>query len=649
MSSSIWFRLAVNSIEKRSDDVSHHPCSDTETLVQTLAGTRSFREVPEETLRQLVETGRCQSIPGGASLFRPGQPYEQKLYIMLEGTMVMHRPTGRQDSVLPGDFLGLANYLDKNPHTARAFAVNESRVLVLEDADVKRLEGELPELFNTFNRIIATKLRERSPDRSISTGILAQPVTRIMKTSVATCEPDTTLRQAFEIMRDRKIGSLIVNDDDGRLKGLLTYFGLSRAMIEEGAQPEDRVADMALGIPRVIEADTPLWEAEEIQRRYNTKYLVVLEQMQPIGILSKTDLIGALISRPSVLASRLRKADSITQLSELAEGLVAAAVESQETNHRPSDAIRLLSEAHLVVQRRAVELTLQWMQHKGYGAPPLDFALLVMGSGGRKEMLLDPDQDNGIIIEDSPEAEEPEVIEWFERFCKRVNRNLDKVGYPLCGGEIMARNPLYRKTLSQWKRQIEHIVSKPTEKAARWSNVVFDFDTLYGSDGLTLELRRHVLEQIQEQPRLLKMMTDDDAEGRPAIGLFNRLITTTSEDKIELIDMKRNGLRIIADGARIFALQNGVASTNTSDRLNALVRVGKLSADFKDSIQEAFEEILDLVLTHQIRQARRHDPINKLVDPAKLSRQSRSTLRMAMRAVKRFQEKLQDDYATDIF
>ncbi len=639
----------MKSIENRKNTVSIRQAHDIDAIVATLAGTRSFREVPEQTLRRLVEQGRPETLPGGASLFHPGQPYEGRLYILISGNMVMHRPSGRQDSVLPGDFLGLANYLDKNPRTARAFAVNESTVLVLEDAKVKKLERELPDLFNTFNRIIANKLRERSPDRSISTGVLAQPVTRIMKTSVATCDPKTSLRRAFEIMRDRKIGSLVVNDDQGRLKGLLTYFGLSRAMIEDGASPDDSVADVACGILRVIEPDTPLWEAEEIQRRYNTKYLVVLEGMNPIGILSKSDLISALISRPSVLASRLRKAESISQLAELAQGLVDAAVEAQETNHRPSDAVRLLSEAHLVVQRRAVELTLEWMQQKGYGPPPLDYALLVMGSGGRKEMLLNPDQDNGIIIEDSPERDDPEVIEWFERFCKRVNRNLDKVGYPLCPGEIMARNPLYRKTLPQWKRQIEHIVRKPTEKAARWSNVVFDFDTLYGNDNLTLELRRHVLEQIRKHPRLLKMMVDDDAEGKPAIGLFNRLITTTSGDAGEQIDMKRNGLRIIADGARIFALQNGVAATNTTDRLNALVRVGKLSVDFKDSVQEAFEELLDLLLINQIKQARRHDPLNKLIDPEQLSRQSRSTLRMAMRAVKRFQERLQDDYATDIF
>jgi CBS domain-containing protein len=145
------------------------------------------------------------------------------------------------------------------------------------------------------------------------------------------------------------------------------------------------------------------------------------------------------------------------------------------------------------------------------------------------------------------------------------------------------------------------------------------------------------------------MMAEHDAEGKPAIGFFNQLVTTTKDESGEWIDIKRNGLRIIADAARIFALQNGVAARNTSDRLNALVRLGKLSDDFADSVQEAYEALLDLLLSHQIAQAKSAKPLNKLIAPDKLSRQSRSTLRVAMRAVKRLQEKLQDEYATDIF
>lgn len=621
---------------------------ETVTSEQILAATRTFRDVPKETLRALVACASRRVLPGGVALFRPGEAYKKEIYILLDGSVVMHRPTGRQDTVLPGDLIGLANYLDKNDYTTKSIATSQSEILAIPEDRFKTLEETQPELFNVLNRVIATKLRERSPDRSISTGVLAQPVTRVMRSPVASCSPETTLREAFRTMKARKIGSLVVTDDQGLLRGVLTYAGLAEAVMLNGAEPENRVTQVAAETPRVIDPETALWEAEEIMKRHNAKYLIVLEDQYPIGIVSQTDILRILISRPSTLTNRFREADSIKELAGLTPLLVDAAIDIQETNHRPSSAVRLLSEYHLIAQRRAVELTLRWMETKGLGKAPVGFSVLIMGSGGRLEMLLNPDQDNGIIIEDTPISESKAVREWFDHFCNRLNLNLDRIGYPLCPGAIMARNSLYNKTLSKWKQQISHITDHPTEKAARWSNVVFDFDTLYGDDSLTSELRRHALAELKEKPRLLKMMSDHDAEGKPAIGFFNQLVTMKG-DQGEYVDIKRNGLRIIADAARIFSLHKGIAAQNTTDRLNALMRVGKLSTDFKDSVQEAFEELLDLLLTHQIEQNKSGRELNKLINPERLSPQSRSTLRMAMRAVKRFQEQLQDDYATNIF
>lgn len=614
-----------------------------------LADTRTFRDISAETLKLLIAESQLRTLAGGAALFRPGHEYRKRVYILVQGDIVMYRPSGREDQVLPGDFIGLANYLDNHDYTTAAIATNASTLLEIGEASLRRLEQNHQDLFNALNRIIAAKLRERSPDRSITSGALAQPVTRVMKSPVTACGPNQTLLDAFALMAERRIGSLVVKDEDEKLLGLLTYAGLAESLLLKKVRPQDSVMLATCEETWAVDTDTALWEAEEVMKRHNAKYLVVAEKNSAIGIISQSDILSALVFRPSTLSNRIREADSIKHLAALAEQLPQVAGDAQDTHHRPSAAIRLLSETHLLIQRRAIELTLEWMLEKGHGSPPADYAVLIMGSGGRREMLLNPDQDNGIIIADPSDDDQESVAEWFERFCKRITRNLDRVGYALCPGDIMASNPMYRKTLSQWKKQISHITRKPTSKGARWANVLFDFDTLYGNDALAAEVRRHILGCLEKSPRLLKMMAEHDAEGKPAIGFFNQLVTTTKDESGEWIDIKRNGLRIIADAARIFALQNGVAARNTSDRLNALVRLGKLSDDFADSVQEAYEALLDLLLSHQIAQAKSAKPLNKLIAPDKLSRQSRSTLRVAMRAVKRLQEKLQDEYATDIF
>ncbi len=617
-------------------------------VTRSLCDTRSFKGVSPETIKKLVQSSELLIFPAGATLIASGDPYQELVYTLVEGDVVMRRANGRVDHVLPGDFIGLANYLDNQDYSSQTKAVTEASVLRTKAEKMHELEQEQPDLFNALNRVIAAKLRERSPDRTISSGALAQPVTRVMKSPVATCSAATTLEEAFLIMNDRRIGSLLIQGDQDELIGVLTFAGLAGASLVIRAAPGDSVMRAVFDVPRVIDLDTPLWEAEELMKRFSAKYLIVVDGATPVGIVSQSDILRMLVSRPSTLSNRIKEARDTKELIALSQLMTDVAVDAQETHHRPSDAVRLLSETHLMLQRRTVEMTLEWMEHKGHGKPPADYALIVMGSGGRREMLLNPDQDNGIIIADSDDADAEAVDAWFEKFSKRVNKNLDRVGYILCPGEIMARNPMFRKTISKWKKQISNVTKKPTEKAARWANVLFDFDTLYGNDALTSELRRHAVAEVQKRPRLLKMMSDHDLEGRPAIGIFNQLLTVKNQDG-EHIDIKRNGLRIITDVARIFALQNSIALQNTSDRLSALVRKGKLSEDFKDSVQEAYEELLDLLLCHQIRQAQAGKNLDKLIKPKQLTPQSRSTLRMAMRAVKRFQEQLQDDYSEDIF
>jgi len=610
---------------------------------QILCGTRTFKDVEPHSIRRLVENSELRVVAAGDTLFRAGDAYQQNIYVLVDGNIVETRPSGREVSILPGEFIGLANYLDDNDYSSTAQVTIESSVLEVKNSLLQELEQERPDLFNALNRAIAGKLRELHPDKSITSGALAQPAERVMKSPVATCGPETTLKQAFMLMQERRIGSLVVNTRADKLIGVLTFSGLAEAMLTSNSSPGDSIMQVACELPRVIFTDTPLWEAQDLMARYAVKYVIVVERDTPVGIVSQSDILRALVSRPGMLANQMAGTRNLKELTGLLNQIADVAAEAQDTNFRASAAVRLLSETHLQIQRHTIRFTLDWMAQKGHGKPPVDFAVLVMGSGGRREMLLNPDQDNGIIIADHDKEDSKAVEEWFERFCRRMERNLERVGYPLCPGNIMASNPIFRKTLSQWKKQIQHIAKKPTEKAARWANVLFDFDTLYGNDALTSELWRYSLKELTGKPQLLRMMAEHDAEGKPALGMFNQLVSTHKESG-KRIDIKRNGLRLISDAGRIYALQNGIAVQNTTDRFNALVRIGKISDDFKDSILAANGELLGLLLSHQIRQARNDKHLDKLIDPKKMTPEARSALRMSMRAVKRLQEQLLDEF-----
>ena len=608
-----------------------------------LAETRSFKDLDRQTLEVLVAAADTYRIAAGAALFREGDPFGGVVYVLYDGSMRQYRATGFHCDVYRGDFLALANYVDRSPFASTVEAVTDCVVLGLAVDALEQLERNYPSLFNCLNRIIAHKLRARSPVRDINRGVLAQPVRSIMNRPV-TCPPETRLRDAMSLIRQRSIGGLVVADGRNGLTGLLTRASLAEAVLLQEASVDEPVVPAACRQAHTVTPDAPLWQVQEIQQHFGTKYVVVMDADAPVGVVAQSDILRALIASPGVLAPHVAQSNDLQELAQLKSRLVEEAADIREANHWARAAVRFLSETHLAIQRRVVALSLEWMRDQAHGEPPAPFAILVMGSGGRKEMLLDPDQDNGLIIADVPQASDTATQAWFECFSDHLNDGLARVGYPLCPGGIMARNPVYRHTLKQWKEQVTSIADRPTEAAARWSNIVFDFNTLYGDESLTAALWQHVLAATAAHPRLFSRMAVDDARGRPALGFFHQLVATTWDDSGAHIDLKRNGLRLIADATRIFALQAGVRAQNTSDRLAALVRLGTFSEAFSTSIGDAYEALLDLLLAHQIEQARAGEAFNTLIDPKTLTEQNRATLRLAMRMVKRLQDRLQDAF-----
>ena len=608
-----------------------------------LSQTRSFKDLDRSTLEVLVAAADTYRIEAGRALFRKGEPFGNTVYILYDGAMRQYRTNGAEAEVHRGDFLALANYVDHAPFGSTVEARSDCVVLGLAAETLEQLERNYPSLFNCLNRIIAHKLRARSPVRDINRGVLAQPVRSIMNRPV-TCSPDTRLRDAMSLIRQRSIGGLVVTDADNRLLGILTRASLAEAVLLQEARADDAVLPKACQQAHTVEPNTPLWQVQEIQQHFATKYVVVVDQDAPVGVVAQSDILRTLIASPGVLTPHVAQTKDLQELAELKSRLVEEAADIREANRWARAAVRFLSETHLAIQRRVVVLSLDWMRDQGHGEPPVPFALLIMGSGGRKEMLLDPDQDNGLILADVPQAHEPPAQQWFGRFSYHLNEGLAQVGYPLCPGGIMARNPVYRHTLTQWQEQVTSTADNPTEAAARWSNIVFDFNTLYGDDALTAALWRHVLETTASHPRLFTRMAADDARGQPALGFFRQLVATTWDDEGAHIDLKRNGLRLIVDATRIFALQAGVRAQNTSDRLAGLVRLGTFSEAFSTSVGDAYEALLDLLLTHQIEQARAGEAFNTLIDPKTLTEQNHATLRLAMRMVKRLQDRLQEAF-----
>ena len=171
---------------------------------------------------------------------------------------------------------------------------------------------------------------------------------------------------------------------------------------------------------------------------------------------------------------------------------------------------------------------------------------LALGSEGRMEQTLVTDQDNALIVEGDPQS--------FLAFADQVNRDLDACGYPLCKGDIMARNPRWCLTPAQWRAAFDDWIRNTNPEALLHAGVFFDFRALAGEPRLAGTLRDAVLAQTQANRAFCHAMAQAALQARPPLGLL-------SDFSGDELDLKLAGVRPFVDAARVLALSAGRAET----------------------------------------------------------------------------------------
>ncbi len=113
----------------------------------------------------------------------------------------------------------------------------------------------------------------------------------LMSHDIVSIGPDSTLRAAASLMREHRIGSLLVVSGD-KMVGLLTERDLMRA-VADGYDPSDvPVASYMTLIVRTIEAGRPAAEAAAIMVRHDIRHLPVTEDSKPVGFLSARNVLA---------------------------------------------------------------------------------------------------------------------------------------------------------------------------------------------------------------------------------------------------------------------------------------------------------------------------------------------------------------------
>ncbi len=584
-------------------------------FIQALPPFDCLTELQLQLVGQHLE---AQQVRSGTHVLAQNGPPSQHLYVIRTGAIrFVHN--GQVTQVLaPGGIFGYPSMLNKD---ASSFdVVAEDDVLLYRIPEqVFRTLIENAAFAEFFLKNLSEGLRRTSQVEMPSlSGDFTTLIGDLIAHAPVVVEPAATVAVVAATMRTASVDAALVTSEP---PGIITDRDFLVRVLAENRGPETPVTDVMTQPVRTQSVDTPVYAALLYMLEHDVHHLALEQNGQIVGVISADDLLRHQARNPLYFLRELEHLDKPdNSLSRYALN-VASTVETLFKGGLDVAQIgRTVASLNATLIRRLLE-----MAEKELGPPPTEYAWIVFGSEGRMEQMLLTDQDNALVYKEDSAA----ARHYFKALADKAVNGLIHAGIPSCPGGYMATN--WCKPLADWAALFESWVSSPDPKALLEACVFFDFRVLHGD--LSLAVLERVLFGTGSKSIFLAHMSQMALEFPPPLTMFRRIRTKRGE-----VDLKKGGVAAIVAIARFFALEAGVRSRSTFERLEGAMAAGKLSRDAAESIAETYRFLLQLRLREQLADIKTGAVADNKIRLLELSALENHRLKEAFMAIKDIQD-----------
>lgn len=589
-----------------------------------------FNDLPEVELRKIAKNIEVAYYKKDTDILKYGSPIHD-LYMIRSGVVEVYRRNGElYNRIDEGRLFGQMGILMNNRVRMPAKAIEDSLIYCIPES----IFNELCERFEFFADFMELEngsgLQRLASSHSEGNDFTTVKARDILTRGHVTINATSTIQEAAQLMAKENVTAVLVvqssdgnnSDEDDQLLGILTDRDLCIRVLAEGVDSNILVNQVMSNSVVSLNYNSYVFEAILTMLRYNVHHLPIIKDKKPIGIIGMTDIIRYESQNSLLLVSSIFKQTNVEELRAVSEQVKNCFVRMVREDANAHMIGRAMSVIGSSFKQRLAELAEQQ-----FGPPPIPYCLVAMGSMARDEQLIVTDQDNALILDNSYS---PEVHgEYFFNLSKFICDGLAACGYEYCTGGIMATNPEWRKTKSEWEECFAQWIDNPTPERLLNSSIFFDILGVYGRLKWAEQLNSFIVRRAKKNNHFLACMAYNAIQRTPPLGFFKDFVMEKDGKYRNSINLKRRGTAPLADLIRVHSLAIGSHAQNSFDRLEDINSAGILPKGRGSDLRDAMELIYMVRIRHQALYIENgHEPNNN-IKPENMSDFERRNLKAA--------------------
>jgi CBS domain-containing protein len=583
-----------------------------------------FDTLDDAALGALAAASKPVSHDAGAIVLGTASGPPESAFVVRDGAVELVADGRVFDLLGEGEMFGYAAMLAELPVGFTARAAEPTTLLRIPEAALRPVL-ERPDAL----RYVARTLAEQpalftGPDRTGAPDPAERPVRELIRAPALVVEPSTPVRDAARRMAEA--GASCVLCEAGSGLGIVTDRDLRTRVVALGADGATPLHEVMTAPARTVAADRSGTEAMMEMLDHGIRHLPVLDAHgRLLGVVDDIDLIASERRAPFRLRARIAAGETAAEVAVAARELPRTVIALHDARVAAATVGRVIASIHDTATRRLIELA-----ERELGRPPVPYAWLALGSFGRREPFPASDADSALAW-DGPD--DPQLRDALLALAERVIAGLSDAGIRPCPDNVRASNPAFARSIAAWERAAHGWMDDPErDRGLMLIAVAAESATVAGPEEAAARIGAPLRTAPRDHPAVRRLASAALAT-RPPTGFLRQFVLLHTGERRGLLDIKRAGLLPIVNVARWAAMAGGASATATTARLDAAQAAGTLEARDAALLHDAFELFAALRMEHQVERLRAGQAPDDLIDPTRLTRLTRSSLREAFRSV----------------